>query len=214
MTLVGTGCIGQSVLKGTRRYATHVATMASELLTIDRKDIIHLFNAAPIDAGRICQHALREDRAQELIRKFFVAIMLNMLPRGHDRAVLVLQEAWRKYRERICLKTDSLARLVTKASRRAAYEKKDEMARESQRKGLARDESFIRNSEAGRGYSFKQGDDSDLDEDTGGGTQSSASSISAPTGALTEQMRVEMRALIMEAVQTAMHAHRSKDVSC
>ena len=47
-TLAVEGCFGHSVLLGQRRPATYVAHSHSELITIDKGDLVKLFAADPL----------------------------------------------------------------------------------------------------------------------------------------------------------------------
>ena len=55
VSLPSVGCFGQSVLVGCRRTATCVAHSACELLTIEKGDLIALFQSEPLSASRLCE---------------------------------------------------------------------------------------------------------------------------------------------------------------
>lgn len=132
------GCFGQSVLKGTRRHATHVTTSTCELLTIDREDIVHIFKADPISAGRICHDVLKEDTLLTVVRKFFRLLKLGVMPASVERHALLLQVAWRRHSEYIAQQTDELSGLVSQAQVRAEEEQRQTIARRASLKTAKR----------------------------------------------------------------------------
>jgi CRP-like cAMP-binding protein len=99
-----TGCFGESVLTGDRRPATHEAHTLVETLVVSRNDLISVFKANPRTARKIFVSVMAEYRRKERLYSLAYRLILAMMPKGgagEQRAVLLMQFAWKRYRAKL-----------------------------------------------------------------------------------------------------------------
>ena len=112
------GCLGQGALLGSRREATYVAHSACELLAVEKSDVLQLFTADSLSAGRFCNAVLKDWKRDEALKTIVNKWHVNSLPAGPKRAAFLIQDGWRRRCDNLALRHDELYKIIDRAQRR------------------------------------------------------------------------------------------------
>ena len=91
------GAIGETVLTGQRRPATHTAVTACEVLTLTKSALVEVLTKKPAAGLRIVNILMgegeRKRRLQTLVMRFVIA---SCKPGSDQWAALIIQKAWKR----------------------------------------------------------------------------------------------------------------------
>lgn len=115
VTLDCYGAVGESVILGLRRPATHVANAYCETLIIEKDDLTTIFEKNPRTGVKIVTTLLasagRRQRLQGMMSRFMIA---SLPPESELRAAMILQAKWARVQLRICSATSPLTKMLNK----------------------------------------------------------------------------------------------------
>jgi len=109
------GCFGQSVLYGRRRANSHVAREICEMLIIERKDLLALFKARPVDARRLCTIVLENYEKQEKLRSLRLRMLRGLVTDPVMLAALRIQCGWRRFQDEETRQNDALSKYIAES---------------------------------------------------------------------------------------------------
>jgi len=101
------GCFGHTVLQGIRRRTTCRTSTMSELLTIDKEDLLKLFEEDSVNAIRLCNIVRNAYRRIDALVSFVVHMRIALMD-TESQAVAMFQQAFRQYIARKATKYDPL----------------------------------------------------------------------------------------------------------
>jgi len=92
------GCFGHSVMKGERRRNNcRASATISECLTIDKADLVDLFDVDPANVMRLCKIVLLAYKRVDALLKIMAIVRLNSMPDLNAKLVGKIQSTFRSY---------------------------------------------------------------------------------------------------------------------
>ena len=106
------GCFGHSVFTGTRRRTSCVATMLSELLTIDKEALVGLFALDPANASRLAKIVMLAHKRSDALIAVASRVRISTMSE-HSQLACSIQRHFRKYLVQVrASRYDELYKLV------------------------------------------------------------------------------------------------------